>query len=45
MARPPIASELRRLRTRYVIRWSKLTETLALAASAAGVFAMVARLV
>ena len=33
------------MRTRYVIVWSKLTEALALTASALGVLAVVARLV
>lgn len=33
------------MRVRYVIRWSRLTEVLALAASAAGVIAAVARIV
>ena len=39
------ATESRLLRTRYVIRWSKLTENLALAASALGLVAVVARLI
>lgn len=33
------------MRVRYVIRWSRLTEVVALAASAVGVIAAVARLV
>lgn len=32
------------MRVRYAIRWSRLTETLALAASAIGVLAVVARI-
>lgn len=33
------------MRVRYVIRWSRLTEVVALAASAIGVIAAVARIV
>lgn len=33
------------MRVRYAIRWSRLTETVALAASAVGVLAVVARLI
>ncbi len=33
------------MRVRYAIRWSRLTETLAMVASAAGLIAVVARLV
>jgi hypothetical protein len=33
------------MRVRYAIRWSRLTETLAMAASAAGLIAVIARLV
>lgn len=33
------------MRARYAIRWSRLTETVAMAASIAGVIAVVARLV
>jgi hypothetical protein len=33
------------MRVRYAIRWARLTETLAMAASAAGLIAVVARLV
>lgn len=32
------------MRARYAIRWSRLTETVALAASALGVLAVVARI-
>ena len=33
------------MRVRYAIRWSRLTETLAMAASVVGVIAVVTRLV
>lgn len=33
------------MRVRYAIRWSRLTEMVAMAASAAGLIAVVARLV
>lgn len=33
------------MRVRYAVRWSRLTETVALAASAIGVLAVVARIV
>jgi hypothetical protein len=33
------------MRVRYAIRWSRLTETLALAASALGLIAAVSRLI
>jgi hypothetical protein len=33
------------MRVRYAIRWSRLTEALAMAASAAGLVAVVARLI
>ncbi len=33
------------MRVRYAIRWSRLTETVALAASAAGLVAVAARLI
>lgn len=33
------------MRVRYAIRWSRLTEAVAMAASAAGLIAVVARLV
>ena len=41
----PYPSGSLRMQTRYAIRWSRLTETLALAASAVGLIVVVAGLV
>lgn len=43
MASPHCPEEY--MRVRYAIRWSRLTETVALAASAMGLIAVVARLI